>query len=487
MTTTAFTLDVQTHADFGRTVHLGPYVRRMSRTRSIYGQPGTWSASLEMSSGASAVRDLHACIRDGDWVTIRIDAGGRKGYMLGVVDRVAPGKFTDSGTANVQRQFTIGGRDWGRMLSSETRISTILALAKPLQVIANDTSDSLTQEMVGLQSGSGALVTTGLEHPTIPGIIDERLWDQLDRYATDIVQEAWKPLKMLVQLALYGAWHDPSGAPLLSRMSWDRFGSFGGQTVRGEPWQLPNVLAQRGLTPYALLEGFGNPAFNEAWHDYVGEAPAIVYRPRPYSRKSWQKLMDERAILSGVLGTEAARSGAERYNYYLPAGLDAALMGQEIAVDTDEGKLPIIELSGPGSTMLHGLRACEASDDHYAPRARQDDTIRYHHARSMLLREWYYNNPEYLTGTTTIVPAMPDIAPGTAIEIPYESWFRQASMTNEHPRKVFPVDRIVGYVVGATDDLVVSQTGQVDGQTSVSWIRGQPISGLPVPNQDRWL
>lgn len=492
MPITTFTISVKPHADTGSVIRLEPFVRQLNINRTMTGQPGTWSASLNFSTGSKVIQQLRGVIRDDDWVEIRVDRDGRKGYMLGTVDSVDPQRVTDPASGNINRAFTISGRDWGRMLATEIRINSILALASRLP---STVGDVLSQELMDLfasggpQSGPSSLLTTDLAHPTIPGIIDERLMSALTQ-AARVDQKAWIPIKHLLELCLYGTWHDPagpSGRPLLQRLSWERFGSFAGVEIIGEPWQLINIQTQGGMTPYGMLQTFGNTTFNEAFHGYVGDAPAIVFRERPYDGQAWQTLLKSRMKIGGAgVASNASRNGSERFTYTMLQGLDAALNGQDMAVDTLNGRLPIIDLSKVGP---HGIRALEPSDDYWCPRGRSDEeTLEHHYRMALKLWGWYYNNSEHLSGSTSIAPAVPDLQPGTVIEIPFETSFRQSGQTNVAPNIIKPVESIAAYVTGTQERYNVNpRSGEVTGTTDASWIRGQPVSGLPVPNPDKWL
>jgi hypothetical protein len=484
-----------------RAVDVSRYVTFMSRSKSLLGDTvGTWSLSMLCEYRGETDRFIESTVRPDDWIDLMIKVDGVESWWTGMVDSTGRGKVTQTGDGGLVRSWRLAGRDWAKaMVTGSVKVGCIFSSS--LIVPQQDASGALTDSMFSLISAlpkipaalmSGEALSPELQsaqefmtHPRIPGVIDQQLWDQIVAATFTIGRSPWIPIAAALELALWKQWQDPDGVSLLEKLGtdWPRFGKFASREVEGEVWQLPQLMEQRELSPHQMLQSYGNPAFNEVFYAYREDdprRPAIVFRERPYAGDAWQYLVDHRTRVTTVAECDPSRSDSERITYRMPRSVIAGMNGVDQLIDTRDGRLPMVDMS---QISRHGLRTAEPADDYNIPTTRADaDQLAFFIDRARRWRIWTFNAPEYLTGTASLSHANTAVRIGTAVELPVEATFRRFDGV------IIEAPTIVAYAVGVDEQVRIDPRG--GGATSsmtISFTRGQPLGGLPVPNEDTWL
>ena len=426
---------------------------------------GSFMVQLKLPRDSWEKSAVELYVREGDPVQIRMsnDPSTLGKLFYGYIDLVSKVRAVDPQTRAESYTFTIVGRGWGRALLSP--ILSGAAIQAKRKVAVPRANDKIPE---------------GEPTPQVPGLITADTWSQ-------IMEKVWTAafqtngtgtgtsLKRLLRITMNDTWKTPLGEALIDSLSWGRFGV----KVRGIPWRIIELtMSGNMITPDTILRQIGNESYNEVMYDYDydnGEKPAIVYRPRPYEAKTKATTESFEIPIEQLTAVDSTRTGAERFNYFRSNAALMSFNGIEIGIDRKEGKSPIIDRE---SIERHGLRPIMPQDDFFPPLKADTDLLKYYIQRINKYYGWYANNAEYVSGTATYKGCIGDAAIGKYVVIP-ESYQWQGFQYS---------DKIRAYCVGLTETFRVSPiTRGITLDSTVSFIRGEPPTGLPVKAVESWI
>lgn len=473
-----FELKFWPRASGGRLLDLTSMIRVLTRTKSLDGSSvGTWTAALKPSTDAdyAALLEARARLQDDDWGQLMVRSHdprtGSDRVSLWEVMVDSPLRMVQAadGQGAVTRAWSVTGQDWSKaMTMGHARLNAIFS--------------SAVTDYVSTEAGMVERTTT-YTPSRMPGVIDVPQWESVTRAAMEgaaLSLRADTPFRNLLGILLWGLYPDPSAEnrTLLEKLEAHHWSGFG--PVDGCPWQLGQLIGQQTITFDSLVRQFGNMTFNELFYTMteVGPYPQIIYRERPYSRRAWNALPITEILDSQAPIIDVARSGAERYTGYKPMAAVAGLQGYDMLVDTAAGRLPIVDLP---LLAAHGPRFADFADDFFPPAAdATTEMLEWYRIRAGRQRDWYYYNPQYLTGSCTVAVADARLRIGERVLLPVEWDFLVGD-------RVISTQKIEAYVTNVSDTERVGEDGSISSSTTIRFVRGQPPGGLPLPALTPWV
>ena len=445
----------------GDDVELAKFATRGSRSFNMgYGR---WGITLSVPENDAETRKiLEGNIRDGDWVKYKLtDKDNVSSTLWGFVSSVRKVSLTNPRTRAKTITYTLNGSGWARVLTSSILIGTAMRGKEDVKV----------KRIAGVKTkdSDGA--------PKIPGIITIDRWADI---ITTVLSHAYTgfgitaALKKLVTVALDDVWKNPKGQSFVEFLSWNRFGK-----IPGIAWRMINAIGiGTSISPDSILRQTSCEAYNEVFYDYNEKGkPAIVLRPRynPSYRNDIAKIPND-----ATCAIDTSRSGAERFNYWRPSWAMQPSRGIEIPIDQGKGQSPIIDRD---SIERYGLHTVMPQND-LIPQLHSDtDLLQYHIEKIKEFRGWYYNNPEFITGSVRMKGVYPNkFRVGKYCEVPESYWVKWRGANERRPS-------FVGYMVDITETFSVDAERAVDAETTVTFIRGDDKYAMKpkVPQIDPWI
>jgi len=436
---------------------------------------GAWTATFRPPDyDGQLVQLLEAHIREGDWVEYSVlREDGSLNTLKGVVGECRKQSTYDPETRAKTTVYTLSGYGWARALST------------PFIIGANMKGN--TVPAVERQNG---LSTTDLNGtPDIPGIVGVSRWAELVGILLNLTYNPTgnvmvSGLRQLLELVLNDVWKNPAGESLIDRLSWARFGISRRYNTTSMPLGIPyrtTQIVQLGkmLTADAMLRQIACEAYNEIFYDYDDDNnPAIVFRPRYTTMNDSHRSESVKVDPEFITVVESSRTGAERFNYWRPGWAGGSYQGLEFAIDSNSGQSPIIDRD---SIERYGLRPVVPQNDLIPPAELGFNLLDYHVQKIKEFRGWYYNNPEYITGTVMMRGIHPNlIKVGSYIEIPEGYWIRQGDL-------IWHEESFFGYVVDVTERFSFTESRAIVSNTMVTFVRGDAMNANSVPDSVPWI
>lgn len=499
MRTTSCSVKIRSHHSGGDERDITGQVLSINRMKSMLRPAGGFQVRIKPSSADTMW--VNRYVREGDAIDIDFArSDGIVSPMMGYVDSVDPFSGLDPASGLWTTHVGLSGQDWMKAMLTEVRVGAQVSASTvnwmdphlDLPKTGNDEEDNRSEEELLAIGGDERIIRDIIgEFPTIhrmPGIVAEGDWTEMVRLADDAVGQARADLHLrkILAIMLWGLFVDPNPnkGTILQKLSWERWGErFDGRRgVDGAPWQIQQLASQNSLTPFRFLQSYGNPAWNEIFGEYdrKRQRPALIFRERPFSDTVWRRIPMCDLGDSQIDSYSFSRSGDERFNYWRPISILAGLYGVDQLIDSDEGKLPLIDIQ---SIRRYGFRAAEPADNYNPPLANEELTqLGWNRERILRFRRWFVNAAEMYTGMIRVVPGCPSVRIGDRLRIPKPASFRL------YTGQTVDVDSIVGYVVEVQDTMVRDpKTDLQRTSTTIKFIRGQPEIGLPVPPAKSWM
>jgi hypothetical protein len=425
---------------------------------------GSWSVALKILDGSWEQRILEQSVREGDWIEFRLTReDGTSSRFVGTVLDNQKIRSINASNGSQSHVYALNGYGWARALSTPVLSGAAL---KAKAAVAVPRADGTVTDTEG--------------SPQIPGMVT------IDRW-TEIMSEVWTAafkmngggvgpaMKKLIQILMNDTWKNPLGEALVDRLVWHRFGT---PVIKGIPWRIMELtMAGNLLTPDSILRQIGNESYNEIFYDYDENwNPAIVFRPRPYEIPDKNKPMAFEVPTDMLTNVNTTKSGMERYNYFRSNAALMSFHGIEILIDNADGQSPIIDRD---SVERYGLRPIMPQDDFFPPMDKKTNMLSFYIERIRRYYSWYFNNPEYVTGSVTMKGIHPTARLGTYIKVPEKYYW------NKNRGRA---DWLKAYLVAIDESFSVHPNSQkIEAATTMTFVRGEPEGGLTVKEPESWV
>lgn len=474
--TTRIVADLHQHGETEK-INLGPYIRSLTTSKTIDGLAGTWSITMKQNQFIKGF-DSWDQIRDNDWIRLGVQQGSKSWLiMVGLVDRVQK-KTSTAGGARTD-SWVISGRDMTKPLIETDLLmmpfsgyDTVLAYG------------SFYGAVNALQNFAGDVG---------PGDIVASLYNYMMRAEDESRTEGikWWSVPQTFPATTLG-----SARPAADRQFSDIFDTSRlDRTLTGSFAAYGSLLAKpnEGGRVWEILRAHSNDVLNECFVDLLPPAesagspmafvigpeqtewvlrPGLVVRERPFPSlpgsaphrcddNPWEKLPTTVMDISDFTSFNTARSGSERFNYFLVessggSSFTAMILAQAAQVSRDGlGALfdgvPAIDRE---SVQNHGLQRLEQTSSYLNTQGGGLDIFA---GWTRLIRDWYMLNHEYRSGVVESAFILPGIRVGERL------------IVQNVDREGLPVEF---YVEGIEHEVTVLDGGAVEHSSSVTITRG---------------
>jgi len=418
-------------------ITLSAYVTACQTSKSINGQPGTWSVTFKgprMVPGTATSADLSGLISPDDWVRISFTENAANGrvwpVMVGLVDvmEVARGTVDSAPTTT----YRLSGRDLTKPLAETVITSATNSQFDPVLSIGAFYNALAALERVGQGFGRPDTIVVallrflmgaegrpqGVSFWRVPlnfqtVFIGGRSPNANGRQFTDVLDVAsYVTPNLAGTVAINGSFLAASGS---GNQVLDTLRAYANDTLN-EMWVdlLPSVPGgARSPIAYYTPDG-----------DEARFVPALVLREKPFyslpgsvahrgaNNDPWSQLPTTTISALDLEEIKVSR-GSDLFNFFLveTGGVSmplAAIIEQSIARgETVFEGIPAIDRD---SVQIHGLRRMELRSNYVGTGGQGDLSIFAGWTR--LVRDWYAANPEYYSGSITSATLLPGVRVG---------------------------------------------------------------------------